>query len=138
MPEEFKPTLCIDFDGVVHSYEKGWQNGVIYGSVLPGFWEWAEQAAKQFKLVIYSSRSKTEEGQLVMSLWMVDQRKAWREAGGMHAVEDKLEFEFAHEKPAAWLTIDDRAIRFEGRWDDPILAPDALRAFRPWNAREPS
>lgn len=133
MSAEFKPTLCIDFDGVIHSYERGWQQGVIYGSVVPGFWGWAEQAAKQFKLVIYSSRSKDEELQLAMSLWMVDQRKKWREAGGMHTMEDPLEFEFTAEKPAAWLTIDDRAVQFKGDWSAPELQVDTMRSFKPWN-----
>lgn len=134
MADDFKPTLCIDFDGVIHSYEKGWQNGVIYGHVLPGFWEWAEQAAKLFKLVIYSSRSKNEAGQLAMSTWLIEQRRRWREAGGMHETTDPLSLEFAHEKPAAWLTIDDRAIQFRGDWSAAELAPDAMRAFKPWNS----
>jgi hypothetical protein len=128
-----KPILCIDFDGVVHSYERGWQDGEIYGTVTKGFFEWAEQAAKLFKLVIYSSRSKTEEGQLAMSLWLVAQRKAWRAAGGMHETTTPLEFEFSNEKPPAFLTIDDRAICFMGSWDD--LDPEKLRMFKPWNAR---
>ena len=130
----FKPILAIDFDGVVHSYERGWQNGVIYGSVVPGFWEWAERAAQQFVLVIYSSRSKDEDQQLAMSLWITDQRRKWREAGGMHTTTDPLEFNFSAEKPAAWLTIDDRAVLFKGDWSAPELQPDAMRAFKPWNA----
>lgn len=133
MPDEFKPILCLDFDGVIHSYEKGWQNGIIYGSVTPGFFEWAEEAAKLFKLVIYSSRSKTEEGTLAMGQWLIEQRRAWREAGGMHTVPDALSFEFAHEKPPAWLTIDDRAVQFTGDWS--ALPPALLRTFKPWNAR---
>lgn len=132
---DFKPTLCIDFDGVIHSYEKGWQNGIIYGTVVPGFFEWAEQAAKQFDLVIYSSRSKSEEGQMAMLGWLIEQRRAWRAAGGMHETTDALGFKFADQKPAAWLTIDDRAVHFKGDWTAPELAPDAMREFKPWNAR---
>jgi hypothetical protein len=136
MSETFKPILCIDFDGVIHSYEKGWQNGVIYGTVTPGFFEWAEQAAKQFKLTIYSSRSKSEEGIKAIGLWLMEQRKAWRAAGGKTETEGPLAFDFAVEKPAAWLTIDDRAICFRGAWDDPALQPDAMRAFKPWTVCE--
>jgi hypothetical protein len=133
---EFRPTLCIDFDGVIHSYEKGWQNGVIYGTVVPGFFEWAEKAAKNFELVIYSSRSKTNDGILAMTAWLVDQRRAWRDQGGMHETDAPLSFSFAHEKPAAWLTIDDRAIRFGGKWDSAELDPAALLSFKPWMQRE--
>jgi hypothetical protein len=123
-----KPILCIDFDGVIHSYERGWQNGEIYGTVTPGFFEWAYKAQKLFRLVIYSSRSKTDDGVNAMSLWLHGQRSAWSEKTKQIEV---LEIEFAHEKRAAFLTIDDRAIQFEGRWD--WLDPANLLRFKPWN-----
>lgn len=134
MPD-FKPILAVDFDGVIHSYGKGWQDGVIYGEVVPGFFEWAERVRHQFKLVIYSSRSKTADGVTAMGLWLHEQRNKWLKAGGERHPTEPLEIEFAHEKPAAWLTIDDRAIRFTGDWSDPALSAESMRAFKPWNVK---
>jgi len=134
MSDNFKPTICIDFDGVIHSYERGWQDGVIYGEVVPGFFEWVERVRNDFKLVIYSSRSKDDDGVTAMGLWLHQKRNAWIEAGGQRHPTEPLNFELAHQKPAAWLTIDDRCIRFDGNWDDPSLTPEAMRAFKPWNS----
>lgn len=132
---DFKPTVCVDFDGVIHSYEKGWQDGVIYGTVVPGFFEWVERVRDHVKLVIYSSRSKTDDGVMAMGTWLHEQRNKWIKAGGQRHPTEPLEMEFAHEKPAAWLTIDDRAIRFDGNWNAPELSADAIRAFKPWTSR---
>jgi hypothetical protein len=123
----------VDFDGVIHSYEKGWQGGVIYGTVVPGFFEWVERVRNDFKLVIYSSRSKSDEGVAAIGLWLHEQRNAWIKAGGDRHPTEPLTMEFAHEKPPAWLTIDDRAIQFRGDWSDPALTVDAMRTFKPWN-----
>jgi len=133
--DEFRPTICVDFDGVIHSYERGWQNGVIYGTVVPGFFEWVERVRHQFKLVIYSSRSKDDAGVIAMGKWLHDQRNIWLASGGQRHPTKTLEIEFAYEKPAAWLTIDDRAIQFNGDWNAPELSADAMRTFRPWNIK---
>ena len=134
MSEIFKPTICVDFDGVIHSYERGWQGGAIYGEVVPGFFEWVERVREQFRIVIYSSRSKTDDGVLAMGDWLHEKRDAWIKAGGQRHPTEPLTFAFAHEKPAAWLTIDDRAICFAGDWSAPELTADAMAAFKPWNA----
>jgi hypothetical protein len=125
-----KPILCLDFDGVIHSYHRGWQDGSIYGHVVSGFWEWSEKAAKLFTLVVYSSRSKTEAGQLAMAQWLANQRAEWRKNGGQATTD--ISFEFADEKPPAFLTIDDRAIRFDGNWA--AIEPESLLTFKPWMA----
>jgi len=139
----FKPTICIDFDGVIHSYERGWQNGVIYGTVVPWFFEWVERVRDHFKLVIYSSRSKTDEGVTAMAFWLNEQRQLWLKNNTsalsgddpLRNETEPLEIEFAYEKPAAYLTIDDRAIQFKGDWSDPSLTVEAIRGFKPWNAQ---
>lgn len=131
---ERKPIICLDFDGVIHSYEHGWKDGSIYGTVTPGFFEWAEEAAPCFKLVVYSSRSKTEDGRLAMQEWMRDQWRRWldRLPGDRTPLVAPASFEFAHEKPTAFMTIDDRAICFDGKWSGHHLTPEALLAFKPW------
>ena len=136
-PNEFRPTICLEFDGVIHSYENGWADGQIYGSVVPGFFEWMEQARYFFKLVIYSSRSKTDDGVIAMSRWLHDQRNEWIAKGGQRNPIDPLAIEFAHEKPAAWVTIDHRAICFQGKWDAPELSIESLLNFSPWISKVP-
>ena len=132
---EFKPIICIDFDGVIHSYEKGWQDGVIYGEVVSGFFEWVERVRDHFKLVIYSSRSKDDHGVTAMALWLHEKRNSWIKNGGQRRETEELTISFAHVKPPAWLTIDDRAIQFQGDWSDPMLSPEAMLSFKPWMMR---
>jgi hypothetical protein len=128
-----KPIICLDFDGVIHDYKNGWEGDetTIGGDVTRGFFEWAHQARDHFKLVIYSSRSRTIAGQQAMAYWLSRQMDK-------HAIpigENHLsmsDFQFAADKPPAFLTIDDRAIRFEGNWVS--LDPLALLAFKPWTA----
>lgn len=126
-----KPILSIDFDGCVHSYENGWQGGAIYGTVVPGFWEWAERAKEKFSLCIYSSRSTSHKTCQPMKDWMQVQLEAWK----WDNPESKLtfkDFDFPLYKPPAFVTIDDRAITFGGRWDIPALDPDELICFKSW------
>jgi len=125
-----KPILCIDFDGVIHDYREGWKGGVIYGKVVDGFFEWAEKAQKEFRLVVYSSRSKTKEGRDEMEKWIAKHYRIWKNDN-----ETVLQLEFSHEKPPAFLTIDDRAIQFKGNWSAEELNPMTLRAFKTWNSK---
>jgi hypothetical protein len=117
------------FDGCVHAYRNGWQDGKIYDVIVPGFLEWASDAFKHFRLVIYSSRSRDPELRAAMMIWMENQIADW--ALAKHKVVN-FGFEYADEKPPAWLTIDDRAVRFDGSWMDQSLSPENLLAFKPW------
>jgi hypothetical protein len=123
--KKFRPILCIDFDGVIHSYDKGWQNGEIYGELTPGFVEWAQKAGEIFDLCVYSSRSSSVEGIAKMASWF--------DAKLPEDVNFKLRF--VAEKPPAYLTIDDRAITFKGDWSAEELVPANMLAFKPWNVK---
>jgi hypothetical protein len=125
-----KPIILLSFDGVVRTSEE---------SVTEGFFEWAAEANKQFALMIHSPRSNTEEGIAEMKNWLQTHIIAWRHdrmernSGNATAL---FEFQFPSERPAAFLTIDDRTIPFTGRWGDPRLSPDALVKFIPWHDAE--
>lgn len=125
-----KPLLCLDFDGVIHSYEDGWRDGSIYGSITPGFWRWAIEAERHFKLAIYSSRSSCEGQRQAMKAWL---EAEWARSAERAQGHEMPLFELLHEKPPAFLTIDDRALTFTGRWSD--FEPSTLLAFQPWNRR---
>lgn len=119
-----RPIICLDFDGCVHLYTSKWVSEIsILDPPVPGAFEWIEKALELFEVHIYSRRSISEEGRKAMRLWFAAN-------GGEHLL-DRLTF--AHEKPPAFLTIDDRAIRFTGSWGEPGLNPESLRTFKPWN-----
>ena len=131
------PIVCVDFDGVIHRYSRGWQDGSIYDDVVPGFFEWLLTAGR-FRVVLYSSRSKTPDGVAAMRAWLcarAEEAMCFRDSIERHGYLDSIKF--ASEKPSAFLTIDDRAIRFDGDWSAPELQPDRLAAFRPWNVPAP-
>lgn len=129
-----KPILALDFDGVIHSYESNWVDDLtILDSVTDGFFEWSEKAAKFFRLVIYSSRSKNPIAITAMREWLAAERKKWIVKGSKNAIDSPLEFEFASEKPAAFITIDDRALMFTGNWSN--FQPEELIRFKPWNKK---
>jgi hypothetical protein len=127
-----KPILYLDFDGVIHQYSSAWVDAqTITDDVTPGFFEWAEAAAKYFHLVVYSSRSKEPGGIDAMLNWLQAQHAEWWNKKGRLMECMPFNIEFAHEKPAAFLTIDDRALTFKGDWQE--FDPIVLMKFRPWN-----
>lgn len=126
-----KPILCLDFDGVIHRYSNGWQGGDIYDPPTDGFFDWLIKAQEVFHIVIYSSRSKDPDGIAKMSAWLADHGAMWRAKNEMPLM---LNVAFAHKKPAAFLTIDDRALTFNGDWS--MYGPEDLLRFKTWNQKE--
>lgn len=133
-----KPILCLDFDGVIHSYTSGWQGeAVVADPPVPGAMKFIDDAMDWFTVHIYSSRSQSGDGRNAMKDFVRTHMKAYAEAelgrddGGRYADDVIEEITFPHSKPAAFLSIDDRALQFNGYWPD----PEKLLQFNPWNKR---
>jgi hypothetical protein len=121
-----KPVLCLDWDGVIHSYASGWHGAtVIPDPPVKGALEFLARAVLHFDVHVYSSRSHWPGGIKAMQDWLM--HHAIIASGG--ATPDWLDkIEWPAEKPPAFVTLDDRAITFTGTW--PELAE--LKAFEPW------
>jgi hypothetical protein len=122
-----KPILCLDFDGVIHSYKSGWQGADnIPDLPVEGALDFILIALDHFRVAIFSSRSGQPDGIYAMRKWF---RKNWLEAG--LPGEREKEIEWPVQKPAAFVMIDDRALTFTGTWPD----METLRAFKTWNKK---
>ena len=116
--------ICLDFDGVIHSYATGWQGAdQIPDPPVPGALDFLRRlvADDRFSVAIYSSRSGSMGARGAM--------RAWLRSHGLES-EVLAAISFPTSKPPAWVTIDDRAFTFTGQW--PEL--ETLASFRPWYA----
>lgn len=116
-----RPTLILDFDGVLHSYSSGWQGAdTIPDPPVPGAIEFCEEAVKHLQVLVLSTRCSQPGGTEAILEWL-------EENGFPPGMAVSLE----GKKPPAILTIDDRAFRFEGIW--PSI--EEIKAFKPWNKK---
>ncbi len=107
-------TICLDFDGVVHSYRSGWQGETnIPDPPIHGVREAIRHLRKRYRVVIHSSRSATEEGCTAIQQWLK-----------RHDIEVD---DVCRHKPPATVYVDDRAIQFSGDWEQTIGAINDFR-----------
>ena len=98
-------TVSVDFDGVIHKFSKGWQDGSIYDEPMPGARKAIKQMIKEGLNVVVSTCREVESV------------KRWLSKQGF------VDLEVTNSKPYAIAYIDDRAVKFE-TW------ATALRAVR--------
>jgi hypothetical protein len=111
---QLRRTVCLDFDGVLHSYRSGWCGAeIIPDPPIHGTREAVARLRQQYRVVVHSSRCHSEEGRRAVQSWL--------ERNGI--VVDEV----CIHKPPALVYVDDRAIRFRGNWDDVL---DEIRQFR--------
>ncbi|MEO0481947.1 MAG: hypothetical protein AAF196_20980 [Planctomycetota bacterium] len=124
-------TIAVDFDGVLNSYESGWQGAtVLPDPPVEGAIEWLHEMIQDFDIAIMSTRNWQEGGIEAMRAWLQEHTPAplWYEGGGERGLED---IQFPTSKPPALIYLDDRAVRFEGPGTFPSKSD--VHRLRPWN-----
>lgn len=146
-----KPIICIDFDGVLHSYKSGWRGAtIIPDKPNDGAINFLLDAVQYYDVHIISSRAHRDGGINAMKLWLtlciakhlnaqctqmicsdgtVHQKPASCTMMTEKRAEEIVEqLTFPTYKPQAVLTLDDRAICFDGTF--PSISE--IANFKPW------
>lgn len=114
-----KPTIVLDFDGVIHSYKSGWKGpDVIPDPPVEGIKAAIEKLRKTYRLVVVSSRCLHDEG--------IDAIRQWLQTYDI-TVDD-----VTGQKQPGVVYVDDRAITFDGHAD---LLYEKIKAFKPWHKK---
>ena len=110
-------TIAVDFDGVIHKYSRGWQDGSIYDDPVDGAIEGIWDLQKTHAVYVHTTRSP-------------DAVARWLASHGVACTTDLQELEefwnnrkivlVSQRKLPAIAYIDDRAFLFKS-WDD-VLA----------------
>ena len=105
--------IAVDFDGVVHNFDKGWHDGTCYGDPLPGSLEAIKKLSKKYNVIIFSAKVRPDrplvEGKSGKELVIEWLKK--------HEIFSCVK-DVTHEKPRAQYYIDDKAIKFVDNWEE--------------------
>lgn len=121
-----KKTICMDFDGVLHDYSKGWQGEDEFGQMIPN----ADIATSVLKkkgwcIIIFTTRKKTKK----LEEWLKEHNISYD-----YINENPNQPEQSSGKIIADVYLDDRGICFRGRWDDWLL--NDIMNFEPWQEEQ--
>ena len=107
--------LAIDFDGVIHSFDKGYYDGTCYGEPIKGTKEALELLSKEYTLVIFTAKVKSDRP-LVNGKTGIELVEEWLEKYDLM----KYISQITCEKPRAQFYIDDKAVEFTS-WDQTLI-----------------
>lgn len=106
---DFGKTIAIDFDGVLHKYN-GWQNGKI-DEPISGSLEAIKTLSAKRSVIIFTTRPE----EIV---------KKWLKKYGFP------DLVVTNKKEKFYVMVDDRGLRFDGKWTDEIIR--SIFKFEPY------
>lgn len=114
-------TIAVDFDGVIHAYSKGWQDGTIYDKPMPGAQDALHELMRRDAVFIHTSRDPQS-----VALWITNRlgiTTTWEMKGARPCEfwNDRARLLVTNRKLPATVYIDDRGLRFES-WEQTLAA----------------
>jgi len=100
--------IAIDFDGVIHNFDKGYYDGTCYGEPIIGSLEALKNLSTKYKIIVFTAKAKPNRP-LVNGKTGLELVRDWLDKYG---VLDYVS-EITSEKPRAILYIDDNGYRFD-------------------------
>ena len=113
--------LGIDFDGVIHSNDKGFYDGTIYGDPVEGTEEALKKLSDKYTLICYTAKAKPDR-MLINGKTGTELVWEWLKKHKF----DKYISKVTSEKPRAVAYIDDKAIRFSN-WDHCLASLESAK-----------
>ena len=112
--EEDVKNISIDFDGVIHDWNKGWHDGTCYGEPIEGALEAVKLLSEKYRIIIFTAKCKPDRP-------LVNGKKGKQLVLEWLKKYDLLDYisEVTHEKPRAMIYIDDKGYRFQS-WNNTI------------------
>ena len=111
-----RPVICLDFDGVIHRHLLGWKGrSVIRDVPIDGVKEAIKLLRRRFVVVVHSGRCASGDGIVAIEEWL-----------GKHGIHVDM---VCSDKPLAEMYVDDRAIQFNGNWEETMRE---VMSFRHW------
>lgn len=125
--KEMPKIICVDFDGTIASYKKGYQGKGKYGKVINNTRVLLGKLKKaNWYIVIYTTRNEDRE----ISLFLKRNRVPF-DSINSHPYQPE---ESIAQKPYAHIYLDDRAITFDGNMDPEKLFQTII-SFLPWEVK---
>jgi len=118
-------TIAVDFDGVIHAYTKGWQDGSIYDEPMPGTFDALRQLMTRHAVFVHTSRNPEQ-----VATWLIGHGMPCRVGYDGEFWNDQSSLLVTDRKLPALAYIDDRGVRFID-WDQALGALADLGLWRP-------
>lgn len=111
-----RKNIVFDFDGVIHKYSRGWQDGSIYDKPVDGIKEVINELHKDYDIYVVTTRARDIGQQMQVEKYLND---------------NGIEFDCVTSiKVPAMVYIDDRAITFNP--DNVSTLVKDIKNFQPW------